>query len=231
MNKRLFLLLCAAAAIVFAGITLLLPQLVSLAVARGMQGALHSNQVTAQVQKNPSFLMLDGQFDSVRLTAKDAKPDKLTFSDMQADLSGVKVDMVELAASRRVVLREVKEASLTASVTQEELERYVNQSVKGIKNAKVTIQGGKVQVGGTFGLGQIAQMTITLEGRVVADQQKIKLVTEKILLNNSRVGSVGGSLLADIQLVDVRTLPFGVTVREIAADQGNLTIYADNKKK
>ncbi|KYZ76513.1 hypothetical protein AXX12_08760 [Anaerosporomusa subterranea] len=230
MSKRLFLILFAAVGIVLAGLALFLPQIVSQAVAQGMRGVLHSNQVTAQVEKSPSFLLLDGQFDRVRLTAKDAKPDKISFSDMQADLSGVKVDMAELVSSRRVVLREVKEASLTASVAQDEMARYLNQTVKGVKNAKVTVQAGKVQVAGTFGIGQIAQMTVTLEGRVVADGQKIKMVTEKILLNNSQVGSLGGSLLSDIQLVDVKSLPFGVTVRDIVADQGKITIFADNKK-
>jgi hypothetical protein len=229
MNKRLFLTLVAAVVIVLAGLALFLPQIVSQAVAQGMRGVLHSSQVTAQVEKSPSFLLLNGQFDKVRLTAKDAKPDKLSFSDMQADLSGVKLDMAELVSSRRVVLREVKEASLTASVAQDELARYLNQSVKGVKNAKVTVLAGKVQVAGTFGIGQIAQMTVTLEGRVVADGQKIKMVTEKILLNNSQVGSLGGSLMSDIQLVDVKSLPFGVAVRDIVADQGKITIFADNK--
>ena len=230
MNKRLFLILFAAVGMALTGIALFLPQIVSQAVAKGMQGVLHSSQVTANVEKSPSFLMLDGQFDTVKLTAKDAKPDKIVFSDMQADLSGVKVDMVTLVSTRRVVLREVKEASLVAAVNQEELARYLNQTVKGVKNAKVTIQAGKVQVAGTFSIAQIAQMTVTLEGKVVAEGQKIKMVTEKILLNNSRVGNLGGALLADIQLVDVKSLPFGVTVRDIVADQGKITIFADNKQ-
>lgn len=230
MNKRLLLILVAAVGIALAGVALFLPQIVSQAVAKGMQGVLHSSQVTATVEKSPSLLMLDGQFDKVILTAKDAKPDKISFVDMQADLREVKVDMANLVSTRRVVLQSVKEASLVAAVNQEELARYLNQSVKGVKNAKVTIQAGKVQVAGTFGIGQIAQMTVTLEGRVVSDGQKIKMVTEKILLNNSRVGNLGGSLLADIQLVDVKSLPFGVAVREIVADQGKITIFADNKQ-
>ncbi|MDU4959281.1 MAG: DUF2993 domain-containing protein [Sporomusaceae bacterium] len=228
MHKRLLVTAVAAIAVALAGLALFLPQLVSQAVAQGMQKVLHSSQVTASVEKSPSFLLLSGQFDTVRLTAKDAKPDKLLFSDMRADLSGVRLDMGQLLSARRVVLQEVKTATLTASIDQEELGRYLNQSVKGVKNAAVTVKEGKVQVAGTFGLGQIAQMTVTLEGRVVTDGQKIKLVTEKILLNNSQVGSLGGSLLSDIPLVDVKALPFGVKVREIAADQGRLTIIADN---
>ena len=229
MSKRLFLILFAVAGLAVAGVVLFLPHIVSQVVAQGMQKVLNSNQVSAKVEKSPSFLMLDGQFDKVVLTAKDAKPDKLAFSAMQAELIGVKVDMAALVSSRKVILQEVKQAGLTASVAQDELARYLNQSVKGVKNAKVQIQNGKVQVGGTFGLGQFAQMTVTLEGKVTSDGQKIKLVTEKIFLNNSQVGSLGGSLLADIQLVDVKSLPFGVVVRNITADQGKITIYADNK--
>ena len=230
MSKRLILIVVAAVGITLAGLALFLPQIVSQAIAQGMRGLLHSNQVTAQVEKSPAFLLLGGQFDKVRLTARDAKPDKIVFSEMQADLSGVRVDMTELVSSRRVVLQEVQAASLSASVSQEELGRYLNQTIKGVSNAKVTIQNSKVQVAGTFSIGQIAKMTVTLEGRVVVDGQKIKMVTERILLNNSPVGSLGGSLLADIQLVDVKSLPFGVTLRSVVADQGKITVYADNKQ-
>lgn len=230
MGKRQLMMLVAAVGIVLAGLAIFLPQIVSQAVAQGMRGVLHSNQVTARVEKTPSFLLLDGQFDQIHLAAKDAKPDKLLFSDMQADLSGVKIDMPVLISSGRVVLTEVKEANLTASVTQDELARYLNQSVKGIKAAKVTVQGGKVQVAGTLGIGKIAQMTVTIEGHVAIDGQKLKLVTEKILLNNAQVGSIGGALLADIQLVDVKSLPFGVALRNVIADQGKITVFADNKQ-
>lgn len=229
MHKRLVLTVAAAVAVLLAGLAWLLPLLVSQVVAQGMENILHSGQVTASVEKTPSFLLLNGQFDKVRLTAKNARPDKLLFSDMQAELSGVKLDMAQLLSSRRVVLQEVKEATLTAAIAEDELGRYLNQSVKGVKNAKVTVQAGKVQVAGTFGIGQIAQMTVTVEGRVVADGQKIKLATEKILFNNSQVGSLGGSLLSDIQLADLKSLPFGVKVRHIAAEQGKITVIADNK--
>ena len=230
MGKRQLMILVALAGIVLAGLAIFLPQIVSQAVAQGMRGVLHSQQVTAKVEKSPSFLLLDGQFDRIHLAAKDAKPDKLLFSEMQAELGGVKIDMPVLISSGRVVLTAVEAASLTASVTQEELGRYLNQTVKGVKDAKVTVQGGRVQVAGTLGIGKIAQMTVTLDGRVVIDGQKLKLVTEKILLNNSQVGSIGGSLLADIQLVDVKSLPFGVSLRNVIADQGKITVFADNQQ-
>lgn len=206
----------------------LLPEMVSKAVAQGMSGFLGTEQTTAKVEKRPAVAMLKGEFDRIELYAQNAKVDKITFSQLDSTLQDVQLDMNELLSHRKVQLKRVGKIDMTAAVTQEELARYLNQNVKGIKNASVNVTSGKVELKGGFALGAIASISVTLEGKIVEDGQKIKFVTERFLLNNSLVGSIGGSTLTEIGLVDIKKLPFGVTVRDITMEPGKVVIKASN---
>jgi hypothetical protein len=125
----------------------------------------------------------------------------------------------------------VQDIDLTAVITQDELSRFLNQNVKGVKGAVVTINAGKVQVTSNFALGSLASLAITLEGKIAGDGQKLKFVTERFLLNNNMVGNIGGSVLTEIPLVDLKKLPFGVSVRVVNMEDGKVTIFADNRTK
>ncbi|MDR7866356.1 MAG: DUF2993 domain-containing protein [Sporomusaceae bacterium] len=208
---------------------LAMPSLVGVLIARGMGGATGSDLVTAEVAKRPALLMFDGRFDSVRIHAYDSKVDKIVFAELDATLKDVALDMPILISQRKVAVKGVRDIDLTAVITQEELSRFLNQSVKGVKNAKVTIESGKVNVSASFLLGQIASIAIALEGKVVGDGYRIKFVTDRFLLNNNAVGNIGGSVLTEIPLVDLRKLPFGVKARSVVTDAGRITIVADNK--
>jgi hypothetical protein len=207
---------------------MLLPKLVATLIARGMNSAVASDQISAQTTKTPAFLMLAGEFDSVVIHANNAKIDKINFAELDAALKDVAVDMEALFTGKALMVKSVKEVDLTAVITQEELGRYLNQTVKGVKNAVVTVNAGKVQVTSNLSLG-FATMAVTLDGKIVGDGQKIKFVTDRFMLNNATVGNVGGSLLTEIPLIDLKKLPFGVGVRSIDMDGGKVTIHADNR--
>ncbi len=230
MTKRLIVVLVVIVALIVAG-EVLLPAVVSEIVAQGMISQTGSDSVNAQVAKKPALLMLAGQFDKITVDAANARADKLVFSRFHAVLTDVELDMNTLLTRRLVALKSVGAVDLTAVVTEDELARYLNQTVKGVKNAAVAITPGKVQATSSFAIGSFANVGITIEGRIVADNQKIKFVTEKFLLNNSLVGNIGGGMLTEIPLIEMKKLPFGVTVRDIVMEQGKIVIHADNGPK
>lgn len=55
---------------------------------------------------------------------------------------------------------------LTAVITQEELSRYLNQNVKGVKNANVAVTPDKTIVNGELTIGGFAKVTVNLEGKI-----------------------------------------------------------------
>lgn len=228
MVKRLAIILAVILAAVIAA-ELAMPWLIGGLVARGMTGATGSERVSADLAKRPALLMLGGRFDSVRIRAVDARVDKITFAELDATLRDVALDMDALLGRRQVVVKTVRDIDLVAVLTQDELSRYLNTAVKGVKNATVTVSGGRVQVGANFLLGSIASVAITLDGKIVGDGHRIKFVTDRFLLNNTAVGNIGGSVLTEIPLVDLRKLPFGVQARQVTMEDGKVTIYADNR--
>ena len=216
---------------VIAAVEVVLPKVVSDAVAQGLRQLTGSQQATARVDKIPAVFMLDGNFDRVTADVSEVKTEKITFRNMHVSLSDVKVDMQSLLTSRKLVLEQVKAVELTATIGQEELATALNNSVKGVKNAVVTITPGKVKVTSALSLGGFARVDVRLEGRIAGDREnrRILFVTDKFWLNNTPVGNIGGSLLTEVSLVDLKKLPFNVNVRDVVMEDGQVIIYTDNR--
>jgi hypothetical protein len=228
MGKRYGMIFAAIFALA-AILNMFIPTMVGSMVARGMAGLTGSQNVTAEVAKWPTWYMLGGSFDTVRIKARDAKVDKIVFAELDASLTEVELDMAALLKSGQVAIKSVKDIDLAAAITQEELARYLNQNVKGVKNAQVFVESGRVRIVSNFVLGQIASLAITLDGRIVGDGHKIKFVTDRFLLNNTAVGNIGGTVLTEIQLVDLRKLPFAVNARQVTLENGRVSLTADNR--
>ena len=208
---------------------LLLPMVLSDIVAKGMMGVVGSEQVTATLTKRPALLMLGGKFDMITVNAQQAKTDKLIFSDMGITLKDAQLDMGSLLSRRAVSFQSVGDVAIRGTVTQDELARYLNQTVKGVKNAVVDINADKIKASSTFALGGFANVNVSLEGKIVGDGQKIKFVTDKFLLNNRMTGNLGGALLTEIPLVELNKLPFHVNVRDVVMENGTVILYLDNR--
>ncbi|VBB05497.1 Hypothetical protein LUCI_0707 [Lucifera butyrica] len=228
MWKRPILIVAGFLAVLAVVSQLILPSVVAKMVAHGMTQAVGSEQVAVDVKTVPAAAMLAGRFDKIVVKANQAKVDKMTFSELEAVLQKAQLDMNTLLMQRKVQFVSVQNADLKATVTADELARYLNQNVKGIRNAVVTVADGKVKVSTTYSLVGIASVAITLEGKIAAKGQKLEFVTDRFLLNNVLVGNIGGGLLTNISLVDLKKLPFGVSVRDVVMDQGKITIFADN---
>lgn len=229
MGKRLLMFFLAIALLVAVAAEFILPQATSLAVAQGMTELVGSSEIKAQVIKRPAVAMVTGSFDQITVDAANAKIDKIIFRQLKAELKDVQLDRQRLYLNRQAVIEQVGEVNVLAVLTQEEVARYLNQQVKGVKNATVSIDQGKMTAQSSFVLGGFATVAVGLEGRVIQDGQIVKFVTDRFLLNNSPVGSIGGIGLAEIPLLDMKKLPFGVTVRDIMLEQGKLTLHANNK--
>ena len=229
MGKRLLMFFLAIALLGAVAAEFILPQATSLAVAQGMTELVGSSEIKAQVIKRPAVAMVTGSFDQITVDAANAKIDKIIFRQLKAELKGVQLDRQRLYLNRQAVIEQVGEVNVLAVLTQEEVARYLNQQVKGVKNATVSIDQGKMTAQSSFVLGGFATVAVGLEGRVIQDGQIVKFVTDRFLLNNSPVGSIGGIGLAEIPLLDMKKLPFGVTVRDIMLEQGKLTLHANNK--
>lgn len=230
MPKRLLYVLAFIAGCALI-IQLVLPKVVSELVAQGMVNQTGSDNVSVKVEKSPALLMLGGSFDAIKINAVNAKTDKVTFGEVNAALNDVQLDINKLLSKRLIALKSVGNVELVATITEAELARLISQSVKGAKNVVVMINPDKVQAKSQLSLGSFAAVNVTIEGKIAVDSQRIKFVTERVILNNSPVGSLGGMAAAEIPLVENKKLPFDVSVRDIKTEKGKVLIYADNKDR
>lgn len=228
--KRLIGLLVVLGVLLAAG-QVLLPPVASQLVSQAVKNQTGSDQVNVQLDKKPALAMLGGSFDRITLSAVNAKTDKLTFSELNAVMTDVQLDRSALLDRQAVVFQSVGDVQVTGTLTETELARYLNQSVKGIKNAAVTITPDKVTASSGFAIGNFANVGITLEGRITVDSQRVKFVTERFLLNNTVVGNIGGMALTEIPLLELKKLPFQVTVRDVVMEKGKVVVHADNRGK
>jgi len=207
----------------------LLPLVISQIVNQGMMSLTGSSHVSSKLNKTPGFLMLGGSFDTIHMVATQAKFDKITFTEMNIALTKAQLNMGKLFTSREVELQSVTDVDIIVVMRQDDLAQCLNQTVKGVKNAVVTITSDQVKASSTFAIGGFANVDVGLEGRIVGDGQKIKFVTEKFLINNRASGNIAGTLLTEIPLLDLNKLPFHVGVRDIVMENGKVSIYLDNR--
>jgi len=230
MARRLFLVV-GLVLIVFGASELFLPIIMSNAVNQGLMSLTGSERVSAKLTARPAVLMLGGKFDSIQIKADHAKIDKIVFSEMSIALTGAKLDMGKLISSQIVNFQSVEQVDIIAVVGQDELGQYLNQAVKGVKNAVVVITPEKIKATSTFALGGVVNLPVSLEGKIVSDGQKIKFVTDRLLINTMNTGNIGGSLLTEIPLVDANKLPFNVNARDVVMENGKVTLYLDNHSR
>lgn len=229
--KKSWILLAGVLLVLAVAVELATARIVSFAITQGMNQVAPSEQITARADKRPAVAMLGGSFDQVAIDTVNTRIDKLVFAEMHTVLQNVQLDREELFLKRRIVLKQVENISLSAAISQDELARYLNQNAKGIKNARVSVTPGKVQAVSQLSIGGLASLTVTLDGRIVSDGQRIKFVTERFLLNNNSVGNLGGSVMTEIPLVELKNLPFGVTVRDIVMEDGKVTLLAGTQAR
>lgn len=214
--------------LVVAAIEVLLPFILSALLAQGMANLTGVDRAAVMVSKRPAVLMLGGAFDKIAVNAESVKTDKIILRDFRAELEDAQLDMGALLTRKVVVLSSARAAKVQAAVTQEELAHFLNTSVRGIKNARVTIIPDKVEAAADFSLGGFANISLVLQGRMIGEGTKIKFVTERILVNGLASGNLTMGTLAEIPIADLKSLPFNVHIREVDMEAGRVVLHADN---
>ncbi len=205
----------------------LIPWTAAALMTGGMKKIVGSQQVDVKAQKSPGLFMLGGKFNKINVDAVNAKIGKVVFSDVKATLRDVEIDIGELLGERRLQFKSLGTTDLVAQIGQEQLAKVVNDNIKGVQNTKVAMTPEGVHITTQLTFGPF-KADITLEGRIITDGNSIKLVTQKVALQNG-IGNLGGGLSTEITLVEVQQLPFGVKLRQVVMDNGRVSLYADNR--
>jgi len=209
---------------------ILLPFAISDVIGAAMTKLTSADKVEAKAEKSPAIMMLAGKFDTISVKATGAKTDKIVFDEFDIKLNNVHVDMASLIQNRSLTMKSVDDVTIKAVISEAELARTINQTVKGAKNAEVSITPEKVTATSRLSMGGLVNAKVILEGKFVSTDHTIIFHTEHFQIDNSMMGKFGGVLLTDITLIDLKKLPFDVTVKNISLEQGKAVVYAESHR-
>ena len=205
---------------------LILPFAASLALDRALARAVPSREMSVSARSFPGLRLAIGDFGQIRATGTDARIGRLGVKEMRMSLEDARIDMGALVSQNQLVLRDVRDLQVSMKFTEADLAAYLSEQVKEVKDARVLITPGKVEIKSGIDLGPI-KFALGVTGRIVGDDKSIRFVSDS--LNFSGTGGRSfGAMLGEVILVDLAQLPFKVGVRKVTMETGSFTIQADN---
>lgn len=205
-----------------------LPMIVSDGMAKAVKVFADAKEVEVTAEKFPALFMLGGNFDKITINAKGAQTDKIVFDEFMVHLDEVQIDALGFFKQNEFLLKNVKNAEITAVVSEAELASLINRKIKGAKNAEVMITPQKVVVKSMISLGNVMNAAVGLEGKIIVSDNRIVFTTEHFNIDNKNFGKFSGSVFTDLVLVDFKQLPFEVKVKKLILEDKKVLIQADN---
>lgn len=228
--KKGWKILISSLLVLAVGSELLLPWLAERWLAQSLANEWQCQSVDVKLTQHPGIGLLSGTIAAADIVATEAKLDKITLHEVVIHVEGARVSLPGLLEKRGPGLQSVEKASMQADITQEELGRYLSQNVKGVRQASVVVSPEKIKVSSQLQLS-IAQLAVQLEGRIITDEYTVKFASERFGVNSALTGTIGGSLMTDIVLLDARKLPFGLRVRDAALQAGHVRVRLDTGRQ
>lgn len=214
--------LALAAAVSFAT-----PAVANAQLSAALGHALGTSEIRVRVSAWPSPALWWGRVDVLVVAARHLRMGTVNVDAFDATFTHVRVDPASLYANRPLTIRSPGTGVASATVTQEALAALLNQQ-PSVRNASVTLEGGRVSVDGTVTvLG--ASMHATGDGHlVVRGGTAVDLVLDRVSVGGLLLG---GGLAEEVTrsinpLLDLRVLPFGLRLSGVTVADGKATLDA-----
>ena len=206
-----------------------LPALFANRLTAAMQTRLQTEQVVSNVEQSPAFMMLLGRFNTIDIKAENADLNKVQFDELDLHVNKAQLDLQQILFAQRFSIQNAEEISLKGVLSEQQLAAALSQKENKLQDVKVQVTPEKIHIqGGIALLGK--SISVTVEGRLIMDQNRILFRMEKVDIKNALLGKMGSNLFNDLVLVDLNKLPFDVRLTKIEQEDGKVIITADNHK-
>jgi len=206
-----------------------LPALLANRLTAVMQNSLQTEQVVAKVEQSPAFTMLLGRFDTIDIKTENAVLNKVQFDELDLHVTKAQMDLQQLVFAQRLSVQNAQEISLKGILSEKQLAAALSQKESKLQDVKVQVTPDQIHIqGGIALLGK--SISVTVEGRLIMDQNRILFRMEKVDIKNALLGKMGSNLFNDLVLVDLNKLPFDVMLTKVEQEDGKVVITADNHK-
>ncbi|WP_019552532.1 LmeA family phospholipid-binding protein [Propionispira raffinosivorans] len=206
-----------------------LPALFANRLTAAMQTRLQTEQVVSDVEQSPAFMMLLGRFDTIDIKAENAALNKVQFDELDLHVNKAQMDLQQILFAQRFSIQNAEEISLKGVLSEQQLAAALSQKENKLQDVKVQVTPDRIHIqGGIPLLGK--SISVTVEGRLIMDQNHILFRMEKVDIKNALLGKMGSNLFNDLVLVDLNKLPFDVRLTKVEQEDGKVIITADNHK-
>lgn len=206
-----------------------LPALFANRLTAAMQTRLQTEQVVSDVEQSPAFMMLLGRFDTIDIKAENAALNKVQFDELDLHVNKAQLDLQQILFAQRFSIQNAEEISLKGVLSEQQLAAALSQKENKLQDVKVQVTPDRIHIqGGIPLLGK--SISVTVEGRLIMDQNHILFRMEKVDIKNALLGKMGSNLFNDLVLVDLNKLPFDVRLTKVEQEDGKVIITADNHK-
>jgi len=206
-----------------------LPALFANRLTAAMQTRLQTEQVVSNVEQSPAFMMLLGRFNTIDIKAENAALNKVQFDELDLHVNKAQLDLQQILFAQHFSIQNAEEISLKGVLSEQQLAAALSQKENKLQDVKVQVTPEQIHIqGGIALLGK--SISVTVEGRLIMDQNRILFRMEKVDIKNALLGKMGSNLFNDLVLVDLNKLPFDVRLTKVEQEDGKVIITADNHK-
>ncbi len=225
MKKFILTILVLLLVVVGAG-WIFLPKVLESSLQSYLEQEVPAQKITVSVPAANPLQLLSGTVGEVKATGEKVLLDKMTYDKVDIDLKDVTFKVGDLLWERRFTPTYVGGGQILATLTQEELQSYIQKEVGHIENVRVHIDARQVNVSGDVDIAGLLKGNLQILGQVLIDDNKLVVMPEGLRFNNMGISGLGSQLMKKIEVYDFRKFPIPVKATGIQLQEGKVTATA-----
>lgn len=223
MKKLIIALLVIVVAVLVAA-QLLLPNFVKGQLEQQINSKLNPNSTTIHVESSPAVQLLWGDVDALRGELEGVTLGHLTFADVHLDVKDLKLSPTALLFNQRVEVTQVGSGQIEGTVTEADLQTFMEKNIKGLQIKNVDINSDGIDVTGNVDMGFI-KGTANIKGKLEIKNNSLVFSPQRFEINGASIGGLTASVLKQIVIYDFADFPMPVKADRIETINGELHLY------
>lgn len=207
-----------------------LPSYINSQIETKIQQKIKAEQVTAQIETSPNYMLLFGDVDNLNLEATNVNLDKVTLNKLTVNGTNLDISVEDLLLARRLVINSADTFSIVGTIDEANLAKLLNEKVSNISNIAVTIApSGIVATGKISFFGH--SVDVIVNGNIVLENNNLIFRISDVSTANDFLGKINLNLKKDIQIGNSQSLPIdGAQFTNVEQQNGQILIEANVNK-